>query len=147
MRTSILIISDNKMKTLVFVILIGICSTINGYAQNRIHGWETEKIISIRIELTSPDDETGIHIFNTKQDIDTIISFLKKVDFRELDGNSLDTEEQLNNWRSRIIFQGQRDQVYLFEKSACIGKTSFLINRNVINDFRNMVKGLSTKGE
>jgi len=147
MKTSLLTKSDNKMKTLVLVILIGIYSTINGYTQNRIHGWDTEKITSVRIELTSPDDETDIHIYNAKQDIDTIISFLKKVDFRELDGNSIDTEAQLKNWRSRIIFQGQRDQVYLYDKSACIGKTSFLINRNVINDFRNMLKGLSTEAE
>ena len=130
------------MKALVFVFLIGFCSSMNGFAQNRIHGWNIEKITSIQVELTSPNDETEVHIFSSKKDIDTIISFLKNVDFRELDGNSIDTEEQMNNWRSKIVFQGQRDQVYLNKNSACIGKTSFIIDKNVIEDFRTMVKNL-----
>ena len=130
------------MKTLVFVFLISFYSSMNGFAQNRIHGWEIEKITSIQVELTSPNDETEIQIFNTRQDIDTIISFLKNVDFRELEGNSIDTEEQMNNWSCKIIFRGQRDQVYLYKKSACIGKTSFIIDNNVIEDFRIMVKKL-----
>ena len=133
------------MKALVFVFLIGFCSSMNGFAQNRIHGWNIEKITSIQVELTSPDDESEIHIFNTKQDIETIISFLKDVDFRDLEGNSIDTDEQMNNWRCKIIFRGQRDQVYLYKKSGSIGKTSFLIDDNVIKDFRIIVKELLNK--
>jgi hypothetical protein len=135
------------MKALVFVFLISFYSSMNGLAQNRIHGWDTEKITSIQVELTSPDGETEINIFNTKQDVDTIISFLKNVDFRELEGNSIDTEEQMNNWRCNIIFQGQRDQVYLYKKSGCIGKTSFFIDNNVIEDFRIIVKELIIKAQ
>lgn len=130
------------MKALVFVFLISFCSSMNGFAQNRIHGWEIEKITSIRIELTSPDDVTEVYTFNSKADIDTIISFLKNVDFKELEGHSIDAEEQLHNWSSRLVFQGQRDQVYLFKGSACIGKTSFIIDGNVIEDFRIMVNKL-----
>ena len=133
------------MKTLAFTFLIIVYSSMNGFAQNRIHGWEIEKITSIQVELTSPENETEIHVFNTRQDIDTIISFLKNVEFRDLDGNSIDTEEQMNNWRCKIIFQGQRDQVYLNKNSACIGKTSFLIDKNVIDDFRIIVNELLIK--
>jgi hypothetical protein len=133
------------MKTLVFVVLISFYSSMNGFSQNRIHGWEIDKITSIQVELTSPDDESEIHIFNTKQDVDTIISFLKNVDFRELEGNSIDADEQMNNWSCKIIFRGQRDQVYLYKKSGCIGKTSFLIDDNVITDFRIIVKELLIK--
>ena len=135
------------MKTLVFVFLISFYPSLNGFSQNRIHGWEIEKITSIQIELTAPDDETKNLIFNSKQDIDKIISFLKNVDFRTLDGNNIDTEEQLNNWRCKIIFQGQRDQVYLYKKSGCIGKTSFLIDNNVIDDFRTLIKKLLNKAQ
>jgi len=67
---------------------------------------------------------------------------LKNVDFRELDGNSIDTEVQTNNWKCKVVFQGQRDQVYLYKNTACIGKTSFLIDGNVIEDFRKQVKKL-----
>jgi hypothetical protein len=120
---------------------------MNGSAQNRIHGWDTEKITSIQVELTSPDDETEIHIFNTKQDIDKIISFFKNVDFRELNGNSIDTEVQKNNWKSKLVFIGQRDQVYLYKNTACIGKTSFLIDSTVFDDFRIMVEELLIKAQ
>ena len=133
------------MKTLVFVFLIIFYSSMNGFSQNRIHGWEIEKITSIQVEFTSPNNEIEIHIFNTKQDIDTIISFLKNVEFRELGGNNIDTKGQTNNWRCKIIFQGQRDQVFLYKNSACIGKTTFLIDNNVIGDFRTKVAELLIK--
>ncbi|MEJ2595074.1 MAG: hypothetical protein P8100_08105 [bacterium] len=130
------------MKKLVFVFLVSFYLDMSGFAQNRIHGWDIEKITSIRVELTSPDDETEIHTFNTKQNMDTLISFLKNVDFRTLEGNSINSEEQMNNWRCKIVFRGQRDQVYLYKKSASIGKTSFIIDDYVIEDFRIMVKKL-----
>lgn len=128
------------MKVLAFLIIF--CSAMNGFAQNRIYGWDIEKITSINVELTSPDDEAEVHIYNTKQDMNTIISFLKSVDFMELNVNSIDADVQANNWRCKIVFQGQRDQVYLYKQSACIGKTSFLIDSEVIEDFRKLVKKL-----
>ncbi len=133
------------MKTLVFLFLIICCAILNGFSQNRIHGWEIEKITSIQVEFTSPDNEIEIQIFNTNQDMDKIISFLKNVEFRELDGSNLDTQEQSNNWWCKIIFQGQRDQVYLFNNSACIGKTSFIIDNKVTGDFRNLIEELKIK--
>jgi len=133
------------MKTLAIVFLISFYSSMNGITQNRIHGWDTDKITSVQVELTSPDDKIETHIFQTKQDIDTIITFLKNVDFRALEGNRIDTDTQMTNWRSKIIFRGQRDQVYLYKKSGCIGKTSFLIDGNVIDDFRIVLKELLNK--
>jgi len=130
------------MKTLALVFLISFYSGMQGVAQNRIQSWDIEKITSVQIELTSPNDETYLHIFNRQQDIDTIMTFLKDTDFKELEDNSIDTDEQMNNWKCKIIFQGQRDQVYLYKNSACIGKTSFIINNTVIEDFRCMVKKL-----
>jgi hypothetical protein len=130
------------MKTLVFIPLIICFYSIYGLTQNRIHGWEIEKITSIQVELISPANETETLTFITKQDIDAIISFLKKVEFRELNGNIINTEEQENNWSCKIIFQGQRDLVYLYKKSACIGKTSFIIDSNVIEEFMKKVREL-----
>ena len=137
----------SDMKTVVFVICMVFYSGLCGFAQNRIHGWEIDKITSIRVELTSPDEKTETSVFNSRQEIDTIISFLKNVDFRELNGSSINTEEEKINWKSKIVFQGQRDQVYLLKNSACIGKTSFLIDGNVIDDFRNLVKKLLTENQ
>jgi len=131
------------MKTLALVFLISICSGVNGVAQNRIHGWDLEKITAIHIEFTSPDGTSEIHDFNSKPELDAILSFLKEVDFRELDGNTSQVGEQAESRSCKIVFRGQRDQVYLYSNSACIGKTSFLINSNVIEDFRNLVDQLA----
>ena len=130
------------MKTLVFVFNIIFCLVVNGYSQNRIHGWDIEKITSIQIEFSSPNTEQEIQIFNTRQDIDKIISFLKDVEFKEIVDSNINALEQPNNRRYKIVFQGQRDQVYLFENSASIGKTSFIIDNKVIEDFGNLVKDL-----
>lgn len=142
MKTFLINKNEIKMKTLVSVFLIIFCLSMNGYSQNRIHGWDIEKITLIRIEFSSPNNEQEIQVFNTKQDIDKIISFLKNVEFKEIVDSDIDAFEQPNNQRYTIVFQGQRDQVYLFENSACIGKTSFIIDNKVIEDFGNLVKEL-----
>ena len=130
------------MKTLVFVFNIIFCLGINGYSQNRIQGWDIEKITSVRIEFSSSNTEQEIQIFNTRQDIDKIISFLKNVEFKEINDSNINALEKPNNRRYKIVFQGQRDQVYLLEYSACIGKTSFIIDNKVIEDFGNLIKEL-----
>ena len=113
---------------------------MNGFSQNRIHGWDIEKISSIQVEFTSSNNEKEIQILDTRKDIDKIISFLKNVDFREPGDSNSDVLDQTNKGGYKIIFHGQRDQVYLFENSAFIGKTSFLIDKEVIGDFRKLLE-------
>ena len=115
MKTFLINKNEIKMKTLVSVFLIIFCLSMNGYSQNRIHGWDIEKITLIRIEFSSPNNEQEIQVFNTKQDIDKIISFLKNVEFKEIVDSDIDAFEQPNNQRYTIVFQGQRDQVYLHQ--------------------------------
>lgn len=130
------------MKAIVITVLLVFSFHHNVFSQNRICGWETEKITSIEVEFTSPNNEKEINVFNASHDMDTIISFLKSVDFRELNSSNLDSLKQNNDLEYKISFQGQRDQVYLLKHSACIGKTSFLINQNVIKDFETLIKAL-----
>jgi len=133
------------MKTLVFVFLIISYIDMNGFSQNRIHGWDIEKITSIKVEFTSSNNEKEIQILDTRQDMDKVISFLKNVDFRELGDSNPDVPEQNNSLRYKIVFEGQRDQVYLFKNSAFIGKTSFLIDKEVIGEFRMLLEELQDK--
>ena len=128
------------MKTSAILFLAVFLSGLNSQAQNRIHGWDIDKISSITVELTSPANETNILVFNSRQDIESIMTFLKNVEFRELNGSSLDPEDQKSNWKSKIVFHGQRDQVYLYKNSASIGKTSFLIDHDVIDEFRTILE-------
>lgn len=128
------------MKTSIFAFLIIFCLSVNGYSQNRIHGWDIEKITSIQVEYSVAYEIEEFHVFNSKQDIDRIMSFLKNVDFKVFTNSN--TLEQANSRQYKILFQGQRDQVYLFEHSACIGKTSFVIDNSVFEGFRNLLKEL-----
>ena len=77
--------------------------------------------------------------------MDTIISFLKKVDFRELNSSNLDSLDENHDLEYKISFQGQRDQVYLLKHSACIGKTSFIIDQDVTDDFGMLIRELLEK--
>ncbi len=112
------------------------------FSQNRICGWETEKITSISVECTSPDNTTVIHAFDTVHDMDAILSFLKSVEFRELNSSNADSLEQDPSLEYILTFQGQRDQVYLYEHSASIGKTSFLTDPQVIKNFQRLIEAL-----
>ena len=76
-----------------------------------------------------------MHVCKKKQDLEAIISFLKEVEFREIDGRTLKVKEPASKEYAKILFQGQRDQVYLFRNIAHIGKTTFLIDSSVLDSF------------
>jgi len=116
---------------------------VDGSSQNRIQEWDIEKITSIEIEFSSSDNEQDITIFDTAEDIDTIISFLKNVEFKEFVNSNINTLEELNDKSYKIVFQGQRDQVYLFKNFAFIGKTRFIIDKKVIEDFGKLINQLN----
>ena len=116
---------------------------VGGYAQNRNHSWDTGKITSVTVELTSPDDKTSVQVFNEKSEVQAILSFLKEVDFKENTGRTLKVKEPVSKEYGKILFKGQRDQVYLFRKIAYIGKTTFLIEPSVLKSFEQMLKKLN----
>lgn len=130
------------MKTIIISILFIFFIQVSVFSQNRIAGWDTNKISAVTIEFTCLKHEKVMNTFNESHDIDAIISFLKSVKFNELNSSNLDSLEENHKLSYKISFIGQRDQVYLYKHSACIGKTSFLINKNVIKDFEILVNDL-----
>ena len=127
------------MKSLPILLLIVSGLTMSLFSQNRICGWETDKITSVAIEFTHPDQEKKMNIFNLQHDIDSIIFFLKEVEFRSFDRSSTGSPDLKDDLECKITFQGQRDQVYLFRHHAFIGKTSFLIDPGVFEDFESLI--------
>jgi hypothetical protein len=115
--------------TIMCIVFVGI------YAQNRIQSWDTDKITSITVELTTAENEVSFYTFKAKADVYAILSFLKEVDFKENTGRTLKVKEPASKEFAKIVFQGQRDQVYLFRKIAHIGKTTFVIKESVIEEF------------
>ena len=131
------------MKTIILSIILVSLFQFHALSQNRICGWDTEKITSIEVEFTSPNNEKDVNVFNDSRDLDAIISFLKNVNFRDLNSSNMDSLKLNDEREYKISFKGQRDQVYLLKHSACIGKTSFLINKDVIRDFDSLIQELA----
>lgn len=131
------------MKSILIAVLMVLPLHLNVFSQNRICGWETEKITSIEIEFTFPNNETEINVFNDRSEMNTILSFLKNVEFRTLDNSNMDVLKQGNDLKWKISFQGQRDQVYLFKNFAHIGKTTFIIDPKVIDGFDTLIDVLT----
>ena len=91
------------MKAIVIIVLLVFSFHLNIFSQNRICGWETEKITSIEVEFKSPNNEKEIKVFNDSHDMETIISFLKKVDFRTLNSSNMDSLEQNHDLEYTLI--------------------------------------------
>jgi hypothetical protein len=117
---------------------------ISVFSQNRICEWETEKISAITVEFTATAHLKEMTTFDKRSEIDKIMTFLKNVDFRVLNSSNRDSLDIKNDKEYRISFKGQRDQVYLRTHSACIGKTSFLINPDVTMNFSALIRELNT---
>jgi len=128
------------MKPLAIVFVIILFCSMKTFSQNRISVWEIEKITSIQVEFKTPNNEKKIEIFKTKLEIDKIMSFLISVEFKDFGDSEIDKQGERDNWKCKIEFEGQRDHVYLFENFAFIGKSSFLIDRGVIEDFRKVIE-------
>jgi len=94
------------MKTIIISTIFTCVLQMSVFSENRICEWDTEKISSIEVKLTKLNFEKEVITLIENHDMDVIISF-----------------------------EGQRDQVYLYKQSACIGKTSFIINQKVIQEF------------
>lgn len=129
------------MKKVAFILIVFSCFNMNAFSQNRLYSWDLSAISSIQIEIQNDDSKIDVKQFNDKEDIDKIMDFLLKVDFVAYDPNK-DADKIKGEWHYRLIFTGQRDQIYLFENSAFIGKSICIIDKNVVEDFNTLIKGM-----
>lgn len=130
------------MKTIIISTIILLLHQMSVFTQNRICGWDIENISAIEIEYSFPDHEKELYLFNKSKDMEKIISFLKNVNFIELNSSNVDSLEINHDLEYKISFKGQRDRVYLCEKAASIGKTSFLLDPNVIREFKLLLNAI-----
>lgn len=104
-------------------------------SQNRINSWDMEKITSIEIEHHTTNNEKSVYVLESKPEMDTVMDFLRQIDFKELDGATIENRENNPDWKFKIICHGLRDWVFLFDNYAFIGKTTFAIDKTVVSDF------------
>ncbi len=132
------------MKPIVIVLIIISITSINGISQNRIKDWNIEKITSVQVEVKT-SRESDKQIFNNETEINRIVAFLKSVEFKEIDNENIISQIKKNSWSYRISFKDQKDQVYLFDNLAFIGRSSFKIDPTVNNDFGKLLEKLQQK--
>jgi hypothetical protein len=109
-------------------------------SQHCLEHWETEKISSIQVDLKLPDGNTDKLLINDKSKIKHVMDFLLSTNFKPVKDGSLKKALNIDQWTFRLIFKGQRDQIFLFEDFAFIGKTTYLIDENVLDDFKKLIQ-------
>lgn len=115
---------------------------MTAFSQNRVCEWDIEMITSVRVEIRQSDQQPDVVILNERSDIVTLVTFLRKTEFRNDDGCNFNKEQIVNQWLVKMIFKGQRDQILLMTNCATIGKTLFMVDNDVVEDVTKMVYGL-----
>jgi len=133
------------MKAIAISILLISGMQLSIFSQNRICEWDTEKISSVSIKFSYKNEEKVKSSFNKTFEINEILNFFKKVEFRPVDSSNRDLLMLSGDEEYKISFSGQRDQVYLQSNTASIGKTSFLIDPSVIKDFSALIQELKKR--
>ena len=115
---------------------------MTAFSQNRVCEWDIEKITSVRVEIRQFAQQADVVILNERSEIETLLSFLRKTEFKNDDGCNFDKEKIVDQWLVKIIFKGQRDQILLMTNYATIGKTLFMVDNDVVEDVIEIVRGL-----
>lgn len=123
------------------MIIVFSCFNMNVFSQNRLHNWDLSAISSIQIEIQNEDSKIDVKLYNDQDDIDKIMALLLKIDFVAYDSYK-DAEKNKGEWNYKLIFEGQRDQIYLFNEYAFIGKTIYCINKEVVSDFKELIENI-----
>jgi len=128
------------MKKFTFLLLPCLCIIVNGYSQNRIKSWNINEISSIHVEINSPDAKIESLDFNDRSEISVIIDYLSDIELKDFKGTQLNYSNK--DYFIKIICKGQHDQIYLYERLALVGKSSYLIDKEIVKKFENFIKNL-----
>ena len=130
------------MKKLILLFIAILFIMTSAISQTKLNKWDIEKIPSIKIEIQTPDFKIKTAEFSEKEQIEKIMTYLLAVEFKSPEGSDINFDEKKYEWRYRIICEGQRDQVYLFKEFAFIGKSTYVVDKAVLKDFKKLVNSL-----
>lgn len=129
----------NPFPILVILLSVGLSAA----SQNRISSWDASGITEIRIETRYALDSALTLTLTSRPAIDKVMGFLRSIDFREYQAVVQTAEKKKPElWRYKLVFVGQQDEVYLFNRFAFIGKTRYLTDLSVVRDFQVLLEGL-----
>ena len=113
-----------KNSLIAMLILLTGCTS---FTQDKIHSIDLEKITQVTAYLQSSDLPISEIIFDDEADVKKIVDFLRETEFTYATGSDLPVIDGGSEWKVKLTFKGQRDEMYFFEDHAFIGKSTFLI--------------------
>lgn len=114
------------MKYSIITMLFIIAGWIS-FSQDKIHSIKLDEITEVTAYLQNADLVIKKIIFDEKAEVKQIVDFLRKTEFTYATMSDLKTIDGESDWKVKLSFKGQRDQMYFFEDHAFIGKSTFLI--------------------
>jgi hypothetical protein len=124
------------MKTKTIAILLLIVTLWSCKQQShRLEYLKTIEIPTIQVIISQPDGNTSFMKINDEAEIKKIMDFLFQTRFEPYSSESPLAQSLQDKWRVKLVFEGQQDQIFLFEDHAFIGKSIYFIDNDVLNDF------------
>lgn len=111
-------------------------------SQDQIHSIDLGKITEINVFFLNANHRIEEVIFTEKDDVREIIDFLRKTEFTQVMNSDLKSREGDAEWSVKLVFKGQRDEIYFFEGNAFIGKSTFLIPDGCTKELLEMIRGI-----
>jgi trimethylamine:corrinoid methyltransferase-like protein len=97
------------------------------FSQDKVHSIDLDQITEVTAFVQSSDLTIKEVSFDEIDDVKKIRDFLRKTEFRYATGSDVTDIGDESDWKVKLTFKGQRDQMYFFKKHAFIGKSTFLI--------------------
>ena len=132
------------MKVLLcFIVLALFTAGYSASGQSRIGGLDPDDIYSIRIIKQSEMGFTDERTVSAESDIQNIVYYLKKYDYRDMGIEEIGTShDNPLDWKYQIILNGWRDEIYLFDDKVFIGKSAFQLPAGMIREFDRIFRDL-----
>lgn len=120
---------------------LAVLSRLN--AQSTINGLSADDIRSIRIIQQSSWGFTDDRGITDEKNIRQIIYYLKKYDYQDFGLQELDNvPNDMSEWKYRIIFDGWRDEIFLYDDKVSIGESVFRLPPGMIREFDSLFRDL-----
>ena len=97
------------------------------FSQDKVHSIDLDQITEVTAFIQSSNLTIKEISFDEKADVKKIRDFLGKTEFKYTTGSDVSITGDEAEWKVKLIFNGQRDQMYFFKSHAFIGKSTFLI--------------------
>ena len=97
------------------------------FTQDKVHSITLDDITEVKAFIQTSDQAIKEVIFDDKTDVNKVVDFLRETEFKYATSSDIKTIDNESEWKVKLTFKGQRDEMYFFDDHAFIGKSTFLI--------------------